>query len=77
MRPGESVTFQRDPNYWGRDLPINCGLWNFDTVRFDYYRDGNTHFEAFKKGLYDVRSKQIPGAGRRPTIFRHWRKARR
>jgi peptide/nickel transport system substrate-binding protein len=61
VRPGESVTFQRDPNYWGRDLPINCGQWNFDTVRFDYYRDGNTHFEAFKKGLYDVRSETDPG----------------
>ena len=56
VKPGESVTFKRDPNYWGRDLPINRGTWNFDTVRFDYYRDGNTHFEAFKRGLYDVRA---------------------
>jgi peptide/nickel transport system substrate-binding protein len=60
VRPGESVTFTRDPNYWGRDLPINRGLWNFDTIRFDYYRDGNTHFEAFKKGLYDVRLELDP-----------------
>ena len=61
VKPGESVTFTRDPNYWGRDLPINRGLWNFDTIRFDYYRDGNTHFEAFKKGLYDVRAETDPG----------------
>lgn len=61
VRPGESVTFTRDPNYWGRDLPINRGLWNFDTIKFDYYRDGNTHFEAFKKGLYDVRAETDPG----------------
>ncbi|HXD47076.1 MAG TPA: extracellular solute-binding protein [Pseudolabrys sp.] len=61
VRPGESVTFTRDPNYWGRDLPINRGTWNFDTVRYDYYRDGNTHFEAFKKGLYDVRLETDPG----------------
>ncbi len=61
VRPGESVTFKRDPNYWGRDLPINRGLWNFDAIRFDYYRDGNTHFEAFKKGLYDVRNETDPG----------------
>jgi len=61
VTPGMSVTFTRDPNYWGRDLPINRGLWNFDTVRFDYYRDGNTHFEAFKKGLYDVRAETDPG----------------
>ena len=61
VRPGESVTFTRDANYWGRDLAINRGLWNFDTIRYDYYRDGNTHFEAFKKGLYDVRLETDPG----------------
>jgi peptide/nickel transport system substrate-binding protein len=60
VRAGESVTFTRDPNYWGRDLPVNRGLWNFDTVKFDYYRDGNTHFEAFKKGLYDIRAETDP-----------------
>ena len=58
---GKSVTFKRDPNYWGRDLPINRGLWNFDEVRFDYYRDANAYFEAFKAGLYDVRSETDPG----------------
>jgi len=61
VKPGTSVTFKRDVNYWGRDLPINSGLWNFDTIRFDYYRDGNTHFEAFKKGLYDLRVETDPG----------------
>jgi peptide/nickel transport system substrate-binding protein len=61
VRPGESVTFTRDPNYWGRELAINRGLWNFDQIKFDYYRDGNTHFEAFKKGLYDVRMETDPG----------------
>jgi len=60
VSPGQSVTFRRDPNYWGRDLPINRGFWNFDEIRFDYYRDGNTHFEAFKKGLYDVRAESDP-----------------
>jgi peptide/nickel transport system substrate-binding protein len=57
---GKSVTFKRDPNYWGRALPINRGLWNFDEVRFDYYRDANAYFEAFKTGLYDVRSETDP-----------------
>jgi len=61
VKPGASVVFTRDKNYWGRDLPINRGLWNFDTIRYDYYRDGNTHFEAFKKGLYDVRNETDPG----------------
>jgi peptide/nickel transport system substrate-binding protein len=61
VKPGESVAFKRDSNYWGRDLPINRGLWNFDSIRFDYYRDGNTHFEAFKKGSYDLRLETDPG----------------
>jgi peptide/nickel transport system substrate-binding protein len=56
VRPGQSVTVTRNPDYWGRDLPVNRGLWNFDEIRFDYYRDGNAHFEAFKKGLYDLRA---------------------
>ena len=58
---GKSVTFKRDPNYWGRNLAINRGLWNFDELRFDFYRDGNSYFEAFKAGLYDVRSETDPG----------------
>ena len=57
---GKSVTFKRDPNYWGRDLPINRGLWNFDELRFDFYRDDNAYFEAFKAGLYDVRAETDP-----------------
>ena len=47
---GRSATFVRNPDYWGADLPINRGLWNFDEIRFDFYRDDNSHFEAFKKG---------------------------
>jgi peptide/nickel transport system substrate-binding protein len=58
---GRSISLKRDPNYWGRDLAINRGLWNFDEVRFDFYRDGNSHLEAFKKGLYDVRTETDPG----------------
>lgn len=58
---GRSVTFKRDPNYWGRDLPANRGLWNFDELRFDFFRDTNSYFEAFKKGLYDVRAETDPG----------------
>ena len=59
--PGKSVTLKRDPNYWGRDLPINRGFWNFDEIRFDYYREANSHLEAFKRGLYDVRNEHDPG----------------
>jgi peptide/nickel transport system substrate-binding protein len=58
---GKSITFKRDPNYWGRSLPVNRGLWNFDDIRFDYYRDANAFFEAFKAGLYDLRTEDDPG----------------
>lgn len=57
---GKTVTFKRDPNYWGRALPINRGLYNFDEVRLDYYRDANAYFEAFKAGLYDLRVEEDP-----------------
>ncbi len=61
VEPGKSVTLQRDPNYWGRDLPINRGFWNFDEIRFDYYRDANSYHEAFKRGLFDLRTETDPG----------------
>jgi peptide/nickel transport system substrate-binding protein len=61
VQPGRSLTFVRNPAYWGRDLPINRGFWNFEEIRFDYYRDDNAYFEAFKKGLYDVRAELDPG----------------
>ena len=55
VKPGTSVTLTRNPDYWGKDRPTNRGLWNFDEVRIDYYREANGAFEAFKRGLYDFR----------------------
>ena len=60
VRPGGNVTMTRNPDYWGRDLPINRGLWNFDEIRVEYFRDANTAFEAFKRGLYDFRLESEP-----------------
>ena len=60
VNPGRSVTLKRDPNYWGRDLAITRGFWNFDEVRTEFYRDANSHLEAFTKGLYDVRPELDP-----------------
>ncbi len=60
VRPGASVTLTRNPDYWGRDLPVNRGLWNFDEIRLDYYREANGQFEAFKRGLYDFRVENEP-----------------
>ena len=60
VKPGASVTLTRNPDYWGRDLPVNRGLWNFDEIRLDYYREANGEFEAFKRGLYDFRVESEP-----------------
>ena len=46
---------ERDPDYWAKDLPISRGLYNFDEIRIDYYRDATAMFEAFKAGLIDYR----------------------
>jgi peptide/nickel transport system substrate-binding protein len=55
VKPGERLVLERDPNYWAKDLPISRGLYNFDSIRIDYYRDGTAMFEAFKAGLIDYR----------------------
>ncbi len=55
VKPGERLVLERDPNYWAKDLPIARGLYNFDSIRIDYYRDGTAMFEAFKAGLIDYR----------------------
>lgn len=56
---GRSITFERMPGYWGRDLPVNRGRYNLDTVRFDFYRDLTVALEAFKAGQYDVHLEYI------------------
>ena len=57
---GKAITYRRNPDYWGAHLGANAGRHNFDQIRYDYYRDKNTAFEAFKKGLYDIRSETDP-----------------
>ncbi len=60
VKPGAGVTLTRNPDYWGRDLPVNRGLWNFDEIRLDFYREANGQFEAFKRSLYDFRVETEP-----------------
>lgn len=59
--PGRSLTFKRDADYWGRDLPVNRGRFNFDEIRFDYFRDASVMLEAFKAGAIDLRLEEDPG----------------
>jgi peptide/nickel transport system substrate-binding protein len=60
VKPGESITYRRNPDYWAKDLPVSRGLFNADEIRYDYYRDANSLFEAFKGGLYDIRAEDSP-----------------
>ncbi|KGJ07994.1 ABC transporter substrate-binding protein [Paracoccus sphaerophysae] len=52
--PGRSISFRRNPDYWGRDLPLTRGLYNFDSIRYDYFADSNAMSQAFKAGEIDV-----------------------
>ena len=47
---GRFIEYARDPNYWGAKLPVNLGQNNFDRLRFEYYRERQVAFEAFKAG---------------------------
>ncbi len=53
--PGRSITYARDPDYWGRDLPVNRGRYNFDRIHYSYFRDRGIALEAFFGGEYDFR----------------------
>ncbi len=60
VKPGERMTYKKNPVWWGKGLAIGRGLWNFDEIRIDYYRDANAAFEAFKKGDADIRIESDP-----------------
>lgn len=55
LKQGRTITYRRNPDYWAKDLPVNNGRWNFDTIRFEYFRDRTAGMEAFKAGTYDLR----------------------
>ncbi|WP_052812750.1 extracellular solute-binding protein [Desulfonatronum thioautotrophicum] len=59
VEPGRSITYQRVKDYWAADLPVNRGRFNFDVMRYDYYRDVNVALEAFKAGEYDFRQENV------------------
>jgi microcin C transport system substrate-binding protein len=56
MEVGQTLIYRRNPDYWGRDLPINRGTGNFDTIRLEYYGDYAAAFEGFKGGSYTFRN---------------------
>lgn len=60
--PGKSITYKRNPDYWGKDLPINRGVNNFDEIRYDYFGDPGVIFQAFTAG--DIMSFRETNAGK-------------
>jgi microcin C transport system substrate-binding protein len=56
FEPARTIIYERVADYWGRDLPVNVGAFNFDQLRFDYFRDSDVEFEAFKAGAIDWRT---------------------
>jgi peptide/nickel transport system substrate-binding protein len=60
VAPGARLVLTRDPSYWARDLPIRRGMFNFDTMVVEYFRDANAMFEAFRAGLLDFRVETSP-----------------
>lgn len=59
VEQGKSISYSRVKNYWAKDLPVNKGQYNFDTMRYDIYRDENVALEALKAGAYDFRREYI------------------
>jgi microcin C transport system substrate-binding protein len=55
LEQGHFISFDRMPDYWGKDLPVNVGQANFDRIRFEYFADRKVAFEAFKAGIFTFR----------------------
>jgi microcin C transport system substrate-binding protein len=53
VSPGRSIAYELVEDYWGKDLPVNKGQWNYGEIRYDYYRDETVAFESFKAGNLD------------------------
>lgn len=69
VRAGEKIVYQRDPNYWGKDLPSKIGLDNYDQVSVEYFLQDNSLFEAFKKGEVDLYVEGSPTRWKRSYDF--------
>ncbi|MFP5441817.1 MAG: extracellular solute-binding protein, partial [Gammaproteobacteria bacterium] len=76
VEAGRRIVYERVPDYWGQDLPINRGRYNFDEVEYDYYRDDTVALEALKAGAYDLRvessAKNWATAYELPAVQQQW-----
>ena len=55
FKPGTFVAYKRRPDYWAKDLPVNRGRFNFDEVRYEYYRDRTLELEGLKAASFNFR----------------------
>ncbi len=55
FKPGRNVTYKRRPDYWAKDLNVNRGRFNFDELRYEYYRDRTLELEGLLSGIFDLR----------------------
>lgn len=54
VKPGERIVYERNPDYWAKDLPSKVGQDNYDEISVEYFLQENSLFEAFKKGEIDI-----------------------
>lgn len=74
VQMGSSVTYKKRANYWGKNLPVSVGRYNFDIVKFTYFRDPNAMFEAMKAGQIDVMLEEDAKRRNRGYNFDKYRK---
>jgi len=55
VQPGATIHYELRDDYWGRNLPINRGQYNFRTISYTYFADAEVEFEAFRAGTFDFR----------------------
>jgi peptide/nickel transport system substrate-binding protein len=69
VRPGERIVYERDPDYWAKDLPVKRGQDNFDRISVEYFLSASAQFEAFKRGIFDIYPEGSPTAWARSYDF--------
>ncbi|NLX19247.1 MAG: ABC transporter substrate-binding protein, partial [Desulfobulbus sp.] len=72
VQPGKSITYRKNPDYWGRDLGVRKGMFNFETIIIKYYKDPVVSLEAFKAGEFDFLNVNIAKQWNRDMIGRRF-----
>lgn len=68
VSPGRSITYKRNPDYWGADHPVRKGMFNFDRITVKYFKDQIVSVEAFKAGEFDFMAVNIAKQWQRDLV---------